>query len=70
MDPYNLAQTAEIICQITVGDNLSPEEHKELQVKRFIIEYMDTFALALKEVVLTPGSELNLNVPENTTFNL
>ena len=67
-DPYNPVRTAEIIRQITFGDDLSPEELKEL--KEFIAEYADTFALALKEVVPIPGSELNLNVPENTTFNL
>jgi hypothetical protein len=67
-DPYNSIRTAEIIRQITFRDDLSSEELKEL--KEFIMEYADTFALALKEVVPIPGSELNLNVPENTTFNL
>jgi hypothetical protein len=31
---------------------------------------VDSFALTLKEVIPILGAILNLNVPENTTFNL
>jgi hypothetical protein len=44
------------------------EEREELE--RFVEENADSFTLMLKEVILIPGAILNLNIPENTTFNL
>ncbi|KAG2338310.1 hypothetical protein BDR05DRAFT_860727, partial [Suillus weaverae] len=57
----------EIKQQIKLGDDLTMEELEELN--EFIAKNADVFALALKEVLPIPGAILNLNVPENATFN-
>jgi hypothetical protein len=67
-DPFNPARVKEIIRQVEFGKDLSIEEREELE--QFVRENADSFALALKEVIPIPGATLNLNVPENTTFNL
>ncbi|KIK32874.1 hypothetical protein CY34DRAFT_100619, partial [Suillus luteus UH-Slu-Lm8-n1] len=67
-DPFNAARVKEILRQITLGDDLSEDEQEEL--KQFIANNADCFALTLKEVIPIPGAELNLNVPENAIFNL
>ncbi|KAG1738817.1 uncharacterized protein EDB91DRAFT_1248977 [Suillus paluster] len=67
-DLLNAARVREIKCQITLGDDLTAEEVKELN--EFIAKNADIFALALKEVLPIPGATLNLNIPENATFNM
>jgi len=67
-DPLNPVRVKEIIWQVEFGKDLSIEEREELE--QFVRENTDSFALALKEVIPIPGVTLNLNIPENTTFNL
>jgi hypothetical protein len=67
-DAFNPAWVAEIIHQITFGEDLTREECKELE--ELIASNVDTFTLSLKEVILIPGAVINLNIPENTAFNL
>jgi hypothetical protein len=67
-DPFNPARVKEIIRQVEFRKDLSIEEREELE--QFVRENVDSFALALKEVIPIPGATLNLNIPENTTFNL
>ncbi|KAG2744577.1 hypothetical protein P692DRAFT_201721621, partial [Suillus brevipes Sb2] len=67
-DPFKPARIKEILRQITIGTDMSKDEQEEL--KQFIADNADCFALTLKEVMPIPGAELNLNVPENATFNL
>lgn len=43
------------------------EELEELN--EFMTRNADVFALALKEVLPTPGAMLNLNVPDHVTFS-
>jgi hypothetical protein len=67
-DPFKPARIKEILRQITIGTDMSKDEQEEL--KQFIADNADCFTLTLKEVMPIPGAELNLNVPENATFNL
>jgi hypothetical protein len=67
-DSFNPARVKEIIWQVEFGKDLLIEEREELE--QFVKENADSFVLALKEVIPIPGVTLNLNVPENTTFNL
>ncbi|KAG2050050.1 hypothetical protein BDR06DRAFT_841072, partial [Suillus hirtellus] len=67
-DAFNPARVVEIACQITFGEDLTREERKELE--EFVANNADNFALSLGEVIPIPGAAINLNIPENTAFNL
>jgi RNase H-like domain found in reverse transcriptase/Reverse transcriptase (RNA-dependent DNA polymerase) len=67
-NPFNPARVAEIMRQITLGNDLSEDERTELE--EFVKENADTFALSLSEVTPIPGAQVNLNVPETAKFNL
>jgi hypothetical protein len=65
---FNPARVVEITRQIMFGEDLTREERKELE--EFVANNADSFALSLGEVIPIPGAAINLNVPENTAFNL
>ncbi|KAG2030204.1 hypothetical protein BDR03DRAFT_1017374 [Suillus americanus] len=67
-NPFKLERVAEIIRQVTIGNDLTEAERRELE--QFIKDNADSFALSLQEVNIIPGAQLNLNVPEGKTFNL
>ncbi|KAG1725895.1 uncharacterized protein EDB91DRAFT_1254580 [Suillus paluster] len=68
MWPENPAQVAKILSLITFGEDLSQEQH--MQLEDFVWKRAKNFVLSLKEITPILGAYLNLNVPKNTTFNL
>ncbi|KAG1756390.1 uncharacterized protein EDB91DRAFT_1241464 [Suillus paluster] len=67
-NPFNPARITKILRQVTFSDDLTENEHAEL--REFVRDNTDSFALALSEVTPIPGAKVNLNVPENAKFNL
>ncbi|KAG2345882.1 hypothetical protein BDR05DRAFT_879154, partial [Suillus weaverae] len=67
-DPMNPKRVAYIVKAVQLGDDLSPKEREK--VKELISQYADVFACSLSEVLLVPGAEHHLNIPQDATFRL
>jgi len=65
-DPFKAARVKYIIQSVKIGNDLSADEMNE--VVKLLTEYADIFACSLGEVLPIPGAQVNLNIPEDTTF--
>ncbi|KIJ08098.1 hypothetical protein PAXINDRAFT_42983, partial [Paxillus involutus ATCC 200175] len=63
---FNPKRIASIQKMIQVGEDLTPEQHK--QVHNLISEFADTFAATVKEVHLVDFKSFKLNVPPEAVF--
>ena len=68
MDPFKPEHVAQIISEVTVGPNTTPDEHQE--VDNLIAEFADCFALAMNEVNTVPGAIHKLNIPPEMKFRM
>ena len=66
MDPFKAARVEYIIQSVKIGNDLSADEMNE--VVKLLTKYADIFACSLGEVLPIPGVQVNLNIPEDTTF--
>lgn len=66
-DPFNPERVRRILNAVTVGDDLSAEERRE--VYALIEEFADIFALSLSEVSTVDFEEHRLDVPTNAVFS-
>ena len=65
-DPRKMERVARIIQEVTIGEDVTPEQW--LIIHELLREYADCFALALKEVNAIPGAVHKLNIPEGTSL--
>ena len=65
-DPFKAARVEYIIQSVKISNDLSADEMNE--VVKLLTEYGDIFACSLGEVLPIPGAQVNLNIPEDTTF--
>ncbi|KAH7918392.1 hypothetical protein BV22DRAFT_979341, partial [Leucogyrophana mollusca] len=65
---HNPKRVAYILEQVTIGHDLTPEEHS--MARDFVREFADTFACTLSEVSLVPGAVHQLKIPPNAKFSL
>ena len=65
-DLFKAARVEYIVQSIKIGNDLSTDKTNE--VVKLLTEYMDIFACSLSEVLPIPGAQVNLNIPEDTTF--
>jgi hypothetical protein len=65
-DPHNPRRVAEILKKISVGTDLSEEQHGK--VRELLSEFADCFALSVREVIQIPGAEHWMHIPPNVTF--
>ncbi|KIK35303.1 hypothetical protein CY34DRAFT_42628, partial [Suillus luteus UH-Slu-Lm8-n1] len=66
-DPFRPERVAEILQQIKIGEDLSPDQRE--QVRALCAEFADTFALAVSEVFPVDFKMFKLTFPEGTRFN-
>lgn len=66
-NPWKEERVEEILKQVTVGPDLSNEQHR--QVARFLAEWADVFALSVSEVKHVEGATHHLDIPQDTTFS-
>ena len=65
-DPRNPARVEAILDEITIGDDLSPEQ--KAQVEALISEFAGCFALSMSEVTVVEGAAHRLDIPRDQTF--
>jgi hypothetical protein len=65
-NPRNPKRVQEVLKQVSIGPDLSPEQHGK--VVDLLSEFVDCFALSVSEVIAIPGAEHYIHVPPNTTF--
>ena len=65
-DPYKPERVRRIIEEVLIGLDITQDQHQG--VMELIREYVDCFALSLKEVNAIPGAVHKLNIPEGATF--
>jgi hypothetical protein len=65
-DPHNPARVEAILGEITVGQDLSPEQVK--RVRRMISEHANCFALSMSEVIPVEGAAHRLDIPRDKQF--
>ncbi|KAG2748529.1 hypothetical protein P692DRAFT_20685477, partial [Suillus brevipes Sb2] len=66
-DPFKPERVAEVMCSITIGEDLSVEQW--LQVSNLCEEFADTFALAVSEVYPVTFKNFKLTFPAGSTFS-
>ncbi|KIK33112.1 hypothetical protein CY34DRAFT_36383, partial [Suillus luteus UH-Slu-Lm8-n1] len=66
-DPFKPEKVAEILQQIKISEDLSPDQRE--QVHALCAEFADTFALAVSEVFPVDFKMFTLTFPEGTRFN-
>jgi hypothetical protein len=66
-DPWKKERVEEILKQVTVGPDLSDEQHG--QVLSFLAEWADIFALSVSEVKQVEGATHHLDIPQDTKFS-
>jgi hypothetical protein len=67
MDPFKQEHVTQVLSEVTIGPDITPEEHRE--VKDLIAGFADCFALAMSEVNTVPGAVHKLNIPPETKFH-
>ena len=65
--PYKEERVQEVLRLITIGNDLSPEQRKE--VRQLIRSYADIFALSVSEVKVANDAVHHLDIPPDTTFS-
>jgi hypothetical protein len=65
--PWKKERVEEILKQIKIGPDLSEEERG--QVRKFLSEWADIFALSVSEVKRVKNASHHLNIPPGTTFS-
>lgn len=65
--PFAPARVAEIVRLVKLGDDLTPEQRRE--VTNLIASYADIFALSISEVFPVKGSVHTLEVPADAKFS-
>ena len=65
-DPHNPRRVAEILKNVSVGADLSDEQHN--RVSELLSEFADCFALSVREVLPIPGAEHRMHIPPDVTF--
>jgi len=66
--PFKPECVAHIMKEVTIGDDLSDQQHT--QVQDLICEFVDCFALSMKEVNAIPGAVHKLNIPEGMKLQI
>jgi hypothetical protein len=67
-DPYKAERVAKIVQEVTIGQDVTDEQRQVIQ--ELLKEYVDCFALALKEVNTILGAVHKLTIPEGATFRM
>jgi len=65
-DPFQQKRVVAILEDVTIGPDLSTEQHAKVQA--LLAEFADCFALSLREVLPVKGAEHHLNIPEGSKF--
>ncbi|KDR76750.1 hypothetical protein GALMADRAFT_67177, partial [Galerina marginata CBS 339.88] len=65
-EPFLPARVDAVMEEITIGNDLSPEERGK--VEGVLREFADCFALSMSEVTPVEGAAHKLNIPEGSTF--
>ncbi|QRV83692.1 Retrovirus-related Pol polyprotein from transposon [Ceratobasidium sp. AG-Ba] len=65
-DPFEPNRVAKILRKVTIGDDLTPEQRK--QVSELVSEYADIFARSLSEVLPINFMQMKLDIPAGTQF--
>ena len=65
-DPHKPERVKKIIQEITIGPDVTQEQRQIVQ--ELLKEYVNCFALSIKEVNAIPGTVHKLNIPEGATF--
>ena len=65
-NPHKPEWVKKIIQEITIGPDVTQEQRQIVQ--ELLKEYVDCFALSIKEVNAIPGAVHKLNIPEGATF--
>ena len=65
-DPHNQKRVEEILRQVSISTDLSSGQGEE--VRNLITEFVDCFALSVREVILTPGAEHHIHIPPDAVF--
>jgi intracellular sulfur oxidation DsrE/DsrF family protein len=66
-NPHKPERVARILQEVTIGPDVTQEQH--LVIHELLREYVDCFALSIKEVNTIPGAVHKLNIPEGATFH-
>ena len=67
MEPRKKERVEEILKQVTIGPDLTNEQHR--QVLSFLTKWADVFTLSVSEVKQVEGAVHHLDIPQNTTFS-
>ena len=65
-DPHNPACIKAILDEITIGQDLTPEQRE--QVRELIAEFAECFALSMSEVTPVEGAAHRLDIPRDKQF--
>ena len=65
-DPHNPARVKTILSEITIGQDLTPEQVKS--VREMISQYAECFALSMSEVTPVEGAAHRLDIPRDKQF--
>ena len=65
-DPHNPARVRAILSEITIGQDLMPEQVEHVQ--RVISKHAECFALSMSEVTPVIGAAHNLDIPRDKQF--
>lgn len=65
-DPFKPERVKYIVKNIQVGNDLTASEREE--ITKLLTEFADVFACSLSEVLPIPGAQIDLNIPDDTTF--
>jgi hypothetical protein len=66
-DPRNPRRVEALLDTVTIGPDLTVEQRQE--VREFVTEFADCFALSMKEVLPIPGAEHTMNIPKDAKFS-
>lgn len=65
-DPFNPRRVQEVMRQISIGPDLSKEQHD--RVRQLLMDHADCFALSVREVLPIPGATHKIHIPADATF--
>ena len=65
-DPHKPEHVKKIIQEVMIGPDITDEQHQTIH--KLLEEYVDCFALSIKEVNAIPGAVHKLKIPEGATF--
>lgn len=67
-EPHKPERVQELLCLITIGDNISMEEQQK--VRQLISSFTDIFALSVSEVKIVEDAVHHLDIPPEATFSI